>query len=82
MHGLFADLFRGIGISTEVCRDANGAVEEVSRKKFEAVVLDFDCIADEILLIESLRQSRANRNAVLLAVASDDSAKIQHESRP
>jgi PilZ domain len=75
MRDVFTDWFRGVGIRTEVCLDVQKAVERVSRKKFEAVVLDFDYFADESVLIETLRQSWAHRNAVTLAVASDDSAK-------
>jgi DNA-binding response OmpR family regulator len=75
MRAVFTDWFRGVGIRTEVCLDVQKAVEQVSRKKFEAVVLDFDYVADESVLIETVRQSWAHRNAVTLAVASDDSAK-------
>ena len=77
MRAIFAQSFLVIGVSTDACADASRAAEQVSAGKFKAVVLDLDCIADQTAVIEALRKNQANRNAVLLAVASDESAKAR-----
>jgi CheY-like chemotaxis protein len=75
MLAVFTQLFREMRISAQPCTDAAGAAESVLRAKFEAVVVDFDRVADEMQVIEGLRKNRANRNAVVFAVASDSSSK-------
>lgn len=75
MLAVFTQLFREMHVSTQPCTDATGASDSVLHAKFEAVVLDFDQICDEIQVIEGLRKNPANRNAVVFAVASDTSSK-------
>jgi len=75
MLAVFTQLFGEMRISAQPCTDATGAAESLLDAKFEALVLDFDRIADEIQVIEGLHKNRVNRNAVVFAVASDSSAK-------
>jgi hypothetical protein len=56
-----------LAIATEVCVDAGMALGLLSRKKFEAVIVDFGLArADELL--EQVRLSPSNRTAVTFAI--------------
>jgi hypothetical protein len=69
--------FRDLAVTAKACGDRTTAEEDFFTAKFEAVVLDFDCIIEAVPFVLNLRQGRANRNAVVLAIATDDSAKKQ-----
>lgn len=57
------------------CADQASASERFAQAKFEAVVVDLDNILERIPFVQNLRQGRANRNSVVVAVATNDSAK-------
>ena len=72
---LFARMFEDLGVIAQSCGDHASAYERFTQAKFEAVVLDLDTILERVPFVQTLRQSRTNRNAVVLAVATSDSAK-------
>jgi CheY-like chemotaxis protein len=72
---LFAHMFEDLGVIAQSCGDHASAYERFTQAKFEAVVLDLDTILERVPFVQTLRQSRTNRNAVVLAVATSDSAK-------
>lgn len=45
--------------------------EELARAKYEAVLIDFDLMPNPLAMLGSVRQSPANRNAVILAVTTE-----------
>lgn len=72
---VFVEVFCDLGVLTQVCTDHASAAERFAQSKFEAVVVDLDNILERIPFVQTLRQGRTNRNAVVLAVATNDSAK-------
>jgi hypothetical protein len=64
-----------LAVAAESCSDGNAAAQCFVTAKFEALVVDFDRIVETLPFLQNLRQSRANRNAVVLAIATDASAK-------
>jgi CheY-like chemotaxis protein len=68
-------VFRDLGVIAQPSTDHASAVERFTQAKFEAVVVDLDNILEQIPFVQNLRQGRANRNAVVVAVASNESAK-------
>jgi len=72
---ILVQLFRDLAITAKVCSGSTAAAECFLGAKFEAVVLDLDCIVEVIPFIQNLHHGRANRNAVVLAIATDNSAK-------
>jgi hypothetical protein len=67
-------------IATEVCVDVNMAVGLLNRKKFEAVIVDFELLqADKML--GQVRLSPSNRTAVTFAI-TDPSRPARFETQP
>jgi CheY-like chemotaxis protein len=73
MISLFSHLFREKGIEAQNCLPASGAVEQLSREKFESMVLDFDEIADCHNILMNL--PRPNEGVLVIGVASDSDQK-------
>lgn len=72
---VFVRGFRDLAVITQVCADHDSASRCFVQTKCEAVVLDMDSILEPVSFVQNLRQGRANRNAVVLAVATNVSAK-------
>src|ERR1700730_9028567 len=65
----FTEISREFGITAQRSSNNNGGVpEELSRSKYEALVIDFETIPQTVEILASIRQSPANRNAVIFAV--------------
>ena len=70
MLSVFSTLLREKGIQTEKCFHELTAIEQLSSKKFEIVVLDFDVARQSANILRNLPSP--NKNAVIIAVASDE----------
>lgn len=66
-----------LAVATKSCANSSAAAECFFTAKFEAIVLDFDRIVETVPFVQNLHHGRANRNAVVLAIATDASAKRQ-----
>jgi len=67
----FTEISREFGITSQRSSNNNGGVlEELSLSKYEALVIDFETVPQTVRILESLRQSPANRNAVVFAVVA------------
>jgi len=65
----FMEISREFGITAHKSNNNNGGVpEELGRSKYEALVIDFETIPQTVEILASIRQSPANRNAVVFAV--------------
>lgn len=64
-----------LAVTAKFCSDSSAAAECFLTAKFEAIVLDFDRIVETLPSVQNLRHGRTNRNAVVLAIATDASAK-------
>jgi DNA-binding response OmpR family regulator len=71
----FVQAFQDLKVIAQGCVDQASASEHFTQAKFEAVVVDLDNILECIPFVQNLRQGRANRNSVVVAVATNDSAK-------
>lgn len=67
---IFSHLLHEQGIDVRKCSLESEALRQLSSEKFEAIVLDFDQIADCPDLLKKL--PRANENVLLIAIASGD----------
>jgi hypothetical protein len=72
---VFVEAFRDLKVVAQVCADQASASSHFSESKFEAVVVDLDNILEPIPFVQNVRKGRTNRNVVVLAVATNDSAK-------
>jgi CheY-like chemotaxis protein len=70
MIGIFSDRFRSMGVETESVDDLVSATNRWLRSKIEAIVLDFDGLADELAIFAELRKNPSNRNAIVVAIAT------------
>jgi AmiR/NasT family two-component response regulator len=73
--GVFVDAFRDLKVIAQGCADQGSASWHFAQAKFEAVVLDLDNILERVPFVQNLRLGRTNRNAVVIAVATNDSAR-------
>ena len=70
--GGFSLALRGLSISPEICQEAAGAVRLLSRRKFDAVVVDLQLGQQCGLILDGLNLSSSNRTAVTFAISSSD----------
>ena len=66
----FTAVCRELGIEVRTTAGNDGIVEELGRAKFEGILVDFDTAPNPIQMLNALRRSPSNRNAVALAVAT------------
>ncbi len=72
---VLVEAFRDLAVLAQVCTEHVSASDCFFQAKFEAVAVDLDTILEPIPFVQNIRQGRANRNAVVLAIATTDSAK-------
>jgi c-di-GMP-binding flagellar brake protein YcgR len=72
----FTNISRELGIDAQRSSKSVGVPEELGRTKYEAVLVDFDNVPDTLSILARVRDSPANKNAVIFAVASGAS-KVQ-----
>jgi DNA-binding response OmpR family regulator len=71
----FIHAFRDLKVIAQGCAEQASASGLFAQAKFEAVIVDLDNILERIPFVQDIRQGRANRNSVVVAVATSDSAK-------
>jgi ActR/RegA family two-component response regulator len=67
-----SESLRQLAMSPEVCVDGPTALGLLSRKKFDAIIVDLQLGSQGIAVLEEVRSSRSNRTAVLLAISDSD----------
>jgi hypothetical protein len=75
----FTDISRELGIDAQRSGKTAGVPEELGRTKYEAVLVDFDNVPDTLSILARVRESPANKNAVIFAVASGASREQAFE---
>jgi CheY-like chemotaxis protein len=73
LRDTFATLFHELGIEAHTSSGSRGAAEKLSQTKYEGVLLDFDTVADARPVLTQVKESRSNKNAIVLAVATERS---------
>lgn len=72
----FMDVSREFGISAQKSRNNKGGVpEELGLSKYEALLIDFETISQTVPILTTVRQSPANRNAVVFAVVGSPDSR-------
>jgi DNA-binding NarL/FixJ family response regulator len=66
-----------LGIDAEGSASTSGVPEELGRAKYEAVLVDFDMVPETITILDAVRESRGNRNALVFAVATETEHRHQ-----
>ena len=67
----FAKASAQMGIQVESSKDRQQVSDQLDQSRYEGVVLDFDTVPDVRPVLASIRKSRANMNAVMFVVATD-----------
>jgi len=75
LASLFSDISRELGIAIDVSGGEGSDFPEFGREKYEAIVVDFDCVRDAGPTLTAFRRSPSNRNAVVFAVATENYEK-------
>jgi DNA-binding response OmpR family regulator len=70
LSAVFSDISRELGINVHVAATETDVPGELHRKKYEALLIDFDRITDAVPIITCFRQSPWNKQAVVLAIAT------------
>lgn len=68
---MFGKVTNEFAIKAQITAEVQAASDEVSRAKYDAIVLDFDTVADAFPILGLVRGSRSNKAAVIFAVATD-----------
>jgi PilZ domain len=72
----FTDISREFGISAQKSKSSNGGVpDELSLSKYEALLIDFETVPQTVPIFTTIRQSPANRNAVVFAVVGSPDSR-------
>ena len=72
----FSDVSREFGISAQKSKSSNGGVpEELSLSKYEALLIDFETVLQTMPIFTTIRQSPANRHAVVFAVVGSPDSR-------
>jgi len=71
LRATFVEISREVGIEAQAGATGEGIPEELGGAKYEAVLLDFDTVPEAVPILAAVRQSHANENAVVFAIASD-----------
>lgn len=66
----FAHATQEIGLETHASYSPDEVSNQLNRARFEALVLDFDTVAEARPILATARQSSSNKNAVVFAVAT------------
>ena len=66
----FSNLSSELHIEAQSSEDSKRVSDDLSRGKYEGIVLDFDTVANVRPVLARVRKSRTNKNAIVLAVAT------------
>jgi hypothetical protein len=70
----FNRALKKLSISPDVCQEVPAAIDLMSRRKFEAVIIDLQLGAAFGKILDDVRLSPSNRTAVTFAIGGDDAS--------
>ena len=73
--GIVSHLFREVGVETQTCESESQALARLTSSKFEALVVDYDEIANWPEVVKKIRAVRPIQDLPLFAIASEGPAK-------
>ncbi len=66
-----------LGIEVWTTVESDAACDALARKKYEAVLLDFDNLPDSSAIVSAIRQSPSNKHAFIFSVATETKHRKQ-----
>jgi ActR/RegA family two-component response regulator len=75
LSSLFGKASNELGMDAQIVNDAQLALKEVNRSKYDSVLLDFDTVSGTSEVLGVVRSSRSNKTAIIFAVATDSTQK-------
>jgi len=73
---LFSHALQQLSISPDVCREVPAAIGLLSRRKFDAIIIDLQLGEQSEMILDEVRLSRSNRTAVTFGISGSDAAMI------
>ena len=67
----FTGVSRELGIEAEASEDSERVSDRLNQARYEAVVLDFDTVSGAGPVLERVKESRSNKDAVVFAAATN-----------
>jgi PilZ domain len=71
----FTQISGEFGISAQSTKNSGGVPEELGLSKYEALLIDYETVPQTTTILTRLRESPANKNAVVFAVVGSDDAR-------
>jgi PilZ domain len=66
--GVMNQILDSFGIQTEVCREVGSALEAVTHRRLDAVIVDWNAANDPTRVVRSARKSSPNSNSTIVAM--------------
>ena len=66
-------ILESFAIKTEVCRELDPALDAVTHRRLDAVIVDWDGEVDPTLIVRATRKSSPNSNSTIVALVSGQS---------
>src|ERR1700677_1115198 len=66
-------ILESFAINTEVCRELDPALDAVTHRRLDAVIVDWDGVVDPTLIVRATRKSSPNSNSTIVALVSGQS---------
>jgi DNA-binding response OmpR family regulator len=66
-------ILASFAIKTEVCRELDPALDAVTHRRLDAVIVDWDGVADPTRIVRATRRSSPNSNSTIVALVSGQS---------
>src|SRR5580658_2891751 len=63
-------ILESFAIKTEVCREVNPALDAVTHRRLDAVIVDWDGVSDPTRIVRATRKSSPNSNSTIVALVS------------
>jgi DNA-binding response OmpR family regulator len=70
--GLLSECLNHVAIATDVCMNSADCLKTISRRKFEAVLIDFALGKDAFHVLEDVRSTTSTRSSVVIAITPND----------
>src|ERR1700733_16020309 len=71
--GVMNQILESFAINTEVCGELNSALDAVSHRRLDAVIVDWDGVSDPTRIVRATRKSSPNSNSTIVALVSGQS---------
>lgn len=71
--GVMNQILESFAISTEVCSELDPALDAVTHRRLDAVIVDWDGVPDPTRIVRATRKSSPNSNSTIVAMVSGQS---------